>query len=318
VASVISDAMHDFLICPITLEVMRDPVVAADGHSYERCAIEQWLEQARSAKLWPLSPLTLLPLRSTRLLPNIALRKACQQLAGTQHVRDKPIILRCNALEEAYHPLRPAASPRAPRSSRESYEEVAPALPPAPSHSGGPRHRMLHIALMCCVAMPVIALLLAENVFFSLSMGLSVAEAAARTLSHCGGALGAPLLFTGVGLCGAGVCVRDERAAVLFVIAGAPLAITSFCHGLAAAKGGDATSALFLSRCLLLAGFFFCSIGLHLAGRNVARPAVADPLRSSLLPQPLLATQRSVRSPSCITWMGLGFATTTHMASPVR
>jgi hypothetical protein len=69
---------------------------------------------------------------------------------------------------------------------------------------------------------------------------------------------------------------------------------------------------------LLLAGFFFCSIGLHLAGRNVARPAVADPLRSSLLPQPLLATQRSVRSPSCITWMGLGFATTTHMASPVR
>ena len=317
-ASVISDAMHDFLICPITLEVMRDPVVAADGHSYERCAIEQWLEQARSAKLWPLSPLTLLPLRSTRLLPNIALRKACQQLAGTQHVRDKPIILRCNALEEAYHPLRPAASPRAPRSSRESYEEVAPALPPAPSHSGGPRHRMLHIALMCCVAMPVIALLLAENVFFSLSMGLSVAEAAARTLSHCGGALGAPLLFMGVGLCGAGVCVRDERAAVLFVIAGAPLAITSFCHGLAAAKGGDATSALFLSRCLLLAGFFFCSIGLHLAGRNVAPPAVADPLRPSLLPQPLLATQRSVRSPSCITWMGLGFATTTHMASPVR
>ena len=30
-------------ICPITHEVMEDPVVCADGHSYERAAITQWL-----------------------------------------------------------------------------------------------------------------------------------------------------------------------------------------------------------------------------------------------------------------------------------
>jgi len=28
--------------CPITHEVMVDPVVAQDGHTYERQAIEEW------------------------------------------------------------------------------------------------------------------------------------------------------------------------------------------------------------------------------------------------------------------------------------
>ena len=29
-------------ICPITLDLMKDPVVAADGQSYEREAIMEW------------------------------------------------------------------------------------------------------------------------------------------------------------------------------------------------------------------------------------------------------------------------------------
>ena len=29
-------------LCPITREVMEYSVIAADGHSYERAAIEQW------------------------------------------------------------------------------------------------------------------------------------------------------------------------------------------------------------------------------------------------------------------------------------
>lgn len=35
------DVPHEFL-CPITREVMRDPVVCADGFTYERAAIEEW------------------------------------------------------------------------------------------------------------------------------------------------------------------------------------------------------------------------------------------------------------------------------------
>ena len=29
-------------LCPITQEVMDDPVITSDGHTYERVAIEQW------------------------------------------------------------------------------------------------------------------------------------------------------------------------------------------------------------------------------------------------------------------------------------
>ena len=51
------------LRCPISLEVMRDPVIAADGHSYEREAIT-----AGSARI-ETSPLTGRPLANTSLVP---------------------------------------------------------------------------------------------------------------------------------------------------------------------------------------------------------------------------------------------------------
>ena len=31
------------IVCPISHDVMLDPVVAADGHTYERAQIEKWL-----------------------------------------------------------------------------------------------------------------------------------------------------------------------------------------------------------------------------------------------------------------------------------
>ena len=38
-----SSAPPSFL-CPISQEIMRDPVTCADGHSYERASIERWLD----------------------------------------------------------------------------------------------------------------------------------------------------------------------------------------------------------------------------------------------------------------------------------
>ncbi|EOD28926.1 hypothetical protein EMIHUDRAFT_114004 [Emiliania huxleyi CCMP1516] len=38
-------------ICPITTEVMSDPVMAADGQSYERTAIERWLATKSTSPL---------------------------------------------------------------------------------------------------------------------------------------------------------------------------------------------------------------------------------------------------------------------------
>ena len=58
-----------------TQAVMRDPVVAADGVSYERAAIEAWLQTS------DLSPQTGQPLDHKELLPNHSLRSLLQSLA---------------------------------------------------------------------------------------------------------------------------------------------------------------------------------------------------------------------------------------------
>lgn len=58
----------DSFLCPLTQEVLRDPVVDPDGNSYERHAIEAWLEKNST------SPITRKPLRREELVPNRALR----------------------------------------------------------------------------------------------------------------------------------------------------------------------------------------------------------------------------------------------------
>lgn len=57
--------------CPITKELIQNPVIAADGHSYEREAIEAWIRQPRGGQV--LSPATGLPLAHNNLTPNVAL-----------------------------------------------------------------------------------------------------------------------------------------------------------------------------------------------------------------------------------------------------
>jgi hypothetical protein len=61
-------------LCPLTRALMRDPVVAADGFTYERAAIAAWLAQHGA------SPLTRRPLPSRELLPNLTMRAAIQLL----------------------------------------------------------------------------------------------------------------------------------------------------------------------------------------------------------------------------------------------
>ena len=69
-------------IDPITQDVLIDPVVAVDGHSYSRSAIEGWFASDQS-RIGPIqqakSPLTNAPLYSTQLVPNITLRKAIEE-----------------------------------------------------------------------------------------------------------------------------------------------------------------------------------------------------------------------------------------------
>ena len=69
---------NEFL-CPITQDVMIDPVVASDGHSYERSAIQAIIDRsALDGGQQALSPLTREQLEPT-LVPNINLRKRIRE-----------------------------------------------------------------------------------------------------------------------------------------------------------------------------------------------------------------------------------------------
>ena len=62
--------------CPITQVEMVDPVVASDGNSYERAALQKWIDQAHGSQA--LSPVTNEPLDG-RLIPNRNLRQRIEQ-----------------------------------------------------------------------------------------------------------------------------------------------------------------------------------------------------------------------------------------------
>merc|ERR1712232_709611 len=61
------------LLCPMTHEVRHDPVVACDGYTYGKDAIEQYFACAKGGPLF--SPMTGRILVSKQLLPNMVLRQ---------------------------------------------------------------------------------------------------------------------------------------------------------------------------------------------------------------------------------------------------
>ena len=67
------------LVCPLSKQLMEDPVVAADGHTYEREEIQKWVDQEDKTTTTTKSPITGEPLAHTYLTPNLAIRKQCQQ-----------------------------------------------------------------------------------------------------------------------------------------------------------------------------------------------------------------------------------------------
>ena len=99
-----------YLCCPITGTVMVDPVLAADGHTYEREAIRKWFVDSS------LSPMTGTQIDTRRLIPNLALRSQIQN----------------------HTPAHAAAPPRGATAS--AAKSGAP--PPRPLHARGPPPRV--------------------------------------------------------------------------------------------------------------------------------------------------------------------------------
>lgn len=65
-------------LCPITKDVMTDPVICADGFTYDRHSIEAHL------KIKDVSPLTQNKLQSKVLIPNQAIRSLITKLGETE------------------------------------------------------------------------------------------------------------------------------------------------------------------------------------------------------------------------------------------
>ena len=64
----------DNFTCPLSLEIMSDPVIAEDGFTYEREHIENWINTPRQAGQQLISPLTSGPM-GINLIPNKSLKK---------------------------------------------------------------------------------------------------------------------------------------------------------------------------------------------------------------------------------------------------
>ena len=81
-------ALHSFF-CTITDELMQDPVCTADGHTYERAAIEEWLAGHDT------SPTTGVQLPYKNLTPNHALRKSIDEWQENfgMHLRRADIVI---------------------------------------------------------------------------------------------------------------------------------------------------------------------------------------------------------------------------------
>ncbi|UJR31652.1 hypothetical protein I4U23_019133 [Adineta vaga] len=70
------DNMLACLTCPLTKEIFQDPVVFTDGYTYERSAIQQWLDLGHRR-----SPMTNIELTSIELVPNTVLKHLLNDMA---------------------------------------------------------------------------------------------------------------------------------------------------------------------------------------------------------------------------------------------
>ncbi|KAJ6828889.1 U-box domain-containing protein 44-like [Iris pallida] len=73
------EPIYESFVCPLTKQVMRDPVTIENGQTFEREAIEKWFKECNISKKRPLCPITKKELNSTELNPSIALRNTIEE-----------------------------------------------------------------------------------------------------------------------------------------------------------------------------------------------------------------------------------------------
>ncbi|TYI42772.1 hypothetical protein ES332_A01G122100v1 [Gossypium tomentosum] len=73
------EPLYDAFVCPLTKQVMRDPVTIENGQTFEREAIEKWFKECRESGRRLVCPLTQKELKSADLNPSIALRNTIEE-----------------------------------------------------------------------------------------------------------------------------------------------------------------------------------------------------------------------------------------------
>ena len=145
-------AIPEPLLCPITLKLMFDPVLASDGHTYERAALQAWLDKGHDS-----SPVTSADINSS-VTPNHTIKQMIQafletnpSLKGSQFSESDPefkAMLAASAVAKPPQgPLKPQAAAPAPASTSNPFAAAssaavskdAPAAPaPFSSARGNP------------------------------------------------------------------------------------------------------------------------------------------------------------------------------------
>lgn len=73
------DKLKACLVCPITKDLFKDPVMASDGHLYERVSIQAWF---RMKEGFPRSPMTNLVLPNKTVVPCFVVREIVAIIAA--------------------------------------------------------------------------------------------------------------------------------------------------------------------------------------------------------------------------------------------
>ncbi|GLC56075.1 hypothetical protein PLESTB_001061800 [Pleodorina starrii] len=114
-------------LCPITLELMEDPVFAADGFTYERRAMRRWIRQAASSHRGRvLSPMTNLPLEHVHLTPNLGLRSEVATWLQQRRLLMVGLGMQQQQQQQQRSPAYPPSSAGQPRQQQQPPQEQQP------------------------------------------------------------------------------------------------------------------------------------------------------------------------------------------------
>ena len=82
--STLAADISEHLICSITQELPVDPVLAEDGHTYERAAITQWIATKSTSPIDDNCPLD-----ASRLISNISAKQQIEHLVASGELDDE-------------------------------------------------------------------------------------------------------------------------------------------------------------------------------------------------------------------------------------